>query len=108
MTAPAARYFTAFKSFILRDKHLLEREQGFLERKDDLVALQEGQERGWLDGIIESRMEAALPETVVHLRSSLFARVISLDDYIELICYDIAVHSTAVCKKESSASLISN
>ena len=66
MTAPAARYFTAFKSFILRDKHLLEREQSFLERKDDLVALQEGQERGWLDGVIESKMESGLPEKVIH------------------------------------------
>ena len=66
MTAPAARYFNAFKSFILREKHLLKGEQGFLKRKDDLIALQEGQERGWLDEIIESTLESGIPETVMN------------------------------------------
>ena len=65
MSAPTARYFRAFKSFIIRDMPLRERDQSFLENEDDLVALGEEQERGWLDGVIESRMDWSSPKKVL-------------------------------------------
>ena len=64
MTTPSARLFMDLKSFILRDKPLVGKEKNFLKREDDLVALEEGQDRGWLDEMIEARMEWDLPEKV--------------------------------------------
>ncbi|KAL6715215.1 hypothetical protein ACLMJK_007479 [Lecanora helva] len=87
MTTPPSRYFSAFRRFIKRDKPLTEREEGFLEREDDLVALEEEQERGWLDGLIEARIQWGLPETPtqqLHAKDNLIRRKSRVEFYVRL------------------------
>ena len=46
-------------------KPLTSEESTFLEHKDDFVALSDGQENGWLDGVVEDSLNWCLPKNVM-------------------------------------------
>ena len=55
--------------FWIRDhKPLTRSESTFLEHKDDFIALSDGQEHGWLDGVVEDSLNWCLPSNLMKVR----------------------------------------
>ena len=48
-------------------KPLTKEESTFLEHKDDYVALSDGQENGWLDGVVEDSLNWSLPSNIMRV-----------------------------------------
>lgn len=46
------------------EKPLLPEDREFMNHRDDLVALADGKEYGWLDGLIEDTLERLLPTSL--------------------------------------------
>ena len=59
--APTSRNSKTFINWIEDHKPLSPEESAFIQRKDDFVALSDGQESGWLDGIVEDGLSWCLP-----------------------------------------------
>ncbi|CAD6575582.1 MAG: hypothetical protein ASARMPREDX12_007384 [Alectoria sarmentosa] len=59
--APTSRNSKTFINWIEDHKPLSTEESAFIHRKDDFVALSDGQESGWLDGIVEDGLTWCLP-----------------------------------------------
>ena len=87
--APTSRNAKAFIDWIDDHKPLSVEEQKFIQRKDDFVALSNGQENGWLDGIVEDGLTWCLPLRAMKVRTtSLFSPFIhSFNQYIYLSIY---------------------
>ena len=51
-------------------KPLTPEESKFLEHTDDFVALADGQETGWLDGVVEDTMAWCIPSNVMKVCKS--------------------------------------
>ena len=68
LKAPSSRNAKAFIDWIDDHKPLTPEESAFIKRKDDFVALSDGQECGWLDGIVEDGLSWFLPRKVMKVR----------------------------------------
>ena len=55
-------------SWIRDHKPLTQEESTFLEHKDDFIALSDGQENGWLDGLVEDSLNWCLPSNLMKVR----------------------------------------
>ena len=62
LKAPTARNVNSFMNWIKPNKPLTVEEMTFVEHKDDWVALNDGQENGWLDGVVEDILKRLLPK----------------------------------------------
>lgn len=65
LKSPTGRNVHSFMDWIQDHKPLTREESTFLEHKDDFVALSDGQENGWLDGIVEDSLNWCLPHNVM-------------------------------------------
>ena len=63
--APSSRNAKTFIDWIEDHKPLSIEESDFIKHKDDFVALSDGQESGWLDGIVEDGLGWCLPKKVM-------------------------------------------
>ena len=59
--APTSRNLRSFIDWITDHKPLTAEESTFLSHSDDFVALSDGQENGWLDGVVEDALNFCLP-----------------------------------------------
>ena len=83
MKAPSSRNAKTFVDWIEDHDPLTVEESKFIQRKDDFVALSNGQENSWLDGIVEDGLSWCLPLRVMKVRTtSLFPRLIHLSVYL--------------------------
>ena len=69
---PTARNVRSFMDWIQDHKPLTKEESKFLEHKDDFVALSDGQENGWLDGLVEDTLNFCLPDNLMRVRYHIF------------------------------------
>lgn len=58
-------------AWIQDHKPLVQGELNFRKHKDDFVALADGQECGWLDGVVEDTLNWCLPNNLMKVRSSI-------------------------------------
>lgn len=65
---PTGRNVRSFMDWIQDHKPLSKEESSFLEHKDDFVALSDGQENGWLDGMVEDTLNFCLPDNLMRVR----------------------------------------
>ena len=65
---PSGRDLSSFVHWVWDEKPLSREESGFLEHKDDFVALSDGQEVGWLDGFVEDTMMKCIPKRLMKVR----------------------------------------
>ena len=65
---PTGRNVRSFIDWIQDHKPLTKEESSFLEHKDDFVALSDGQENGWLDGLVEDTLNFCLPDNLMRVR----------------------------------------
>ena len=73
LKAPSSRNAKTFVNWIEDHDPLTVEESKFIQRKDDFVALSNGQENGWLDGIVEDGLSWCLPLRAMKVRpTSLF------------------------------------
>lgn len=63
--APSSRNAKTFIDWIDDHKPLSIEESDFIKHKDDFVALSDGQESGWLDGIVEDGLGWCLPKKLM-------------------------------------------
>ena len=68
LKAPSARNVKSFMDWIQDHKPLVQGELTFRKHKDDFVALADGQECGWLDGVVEDTMSWCLPGEIMKVR----------------------------------------
>lgn len=68
LRAPTSRNAKAFIDWIDDHKPLTPEESSFIHRKDDFVALSDGQECGWLDGTVEDGLRWLLPLRLMKVR----------------------------------------
>lgn len=61
LKAPTSRNAKSLFRWVDNHKPLSAEESKFIQRKDDFVALSDGQEGGWLDGIVEDGLSWCLP-----------------------------------------------
>ena len=61
LKTPTTRNIRSFMDWIQDYKPLTKEETLFTEHKDDFVALSDGQEDGWLDGVVEGSLNLSLP-----------------------------------------------
>ena len=71
LKAPTSRNAKSFFNWIKNHKPLTAEESTFVQRKDDFVALSDGQEGGWLDGIVEDGLSWCLPLKVMKVKHCL-------------------------------------
>ena len=69
LKAPCSRNVKSFMDWIQDHKPLVQGESTFLKHKDDFVALADGQECGWLDGVVEDTLDWFLPNKMMRVRS---------------------------------------
>lgn len=67
LKTPSSRDTESFVKWTRDHKPLTKEECTFLEHKDDFVALADGQENGWLDGVVEDTMNWCLPSNLMKL-----------------------------------------
>ena len=87
LKSPSSRDAKTFIDWIEDHKPLTAEESKFIQRKDDFVALSNGQENGWLDGIVEDGLSWCLPLGVMKVRTtSLFPlpQSINLPTYLSV------------------------
>ena len=65
LKAPSSRNTASFLGWIWHYKPLVEEETPFIEHSDDLVALSNRQESGWLDGFVEDVLLMCLPRVLL-------------------------------------------
>ena len=65
LKAPSSRNAKSFIKWIKNNKPLSQEESTFIQHQDDFVALSDGQESGWLDGIVEDGLSWCLPTTLM-------------------------------------------
>ena len=53
MKRPSNRHFNSFSNWIVGYKPVTREETEFVKHGDDFVALAEGEEGGWFDGVVE-------------------------------------------------------
>lgn len=53
MKRPSNRNFNSFSNWVLRLKPLTRQETEFVKNGEDFVALADGEEGGWFDGVVE-------------------------------------------------------
>jgi len=68
LRTPTGRNIKSFVDWIQDHKPLTKEEKSFLEHKDDFVALSDGQENGWLDGVVEDGLNWSLPSNLMRVR----------------------------------------
>ena len=71
LKAPTSRNAKTFITWIKDHKPLSPEESTFIQHKDDFVALSDGQESGWLDGIVEDGLSWCLPVKLMKVRCHL-------------------------------------
>lgn len=71
LKAPTARNVQSFMDWIQDHKPLSQEESTFLAHKDDFVALSDGQECGWLDGVVEDTLNWCLPSNLMKVQLSI-------------------------------------
>ena len=69
LKAPSSRNTKTFIDWIDDHKPLSPEESTFIQHKDDFVALSDGQESGWLDGIVEDGLSWCLPAKLMKVQS---------------------------------------
>ena len=69
--APSSRNAKTFIDWIGDHKPLTIEESDFIKHKDDFVALSDGQESGWLDGIVEDGLAWCLPKKLMKVITQL-------------------------------------
>ncbi|KAL2037595.1 hypothetical protein N7G274_009708 [Stereocaulon virgatum] len=86
LKTPSSRNWNSFAAWMKNEKPLTYEERSFMEHKDDVVALSEERECGWLDGVVEDTLTWFLPRrfTEVLLKSK-EQRLITDDRYTQLI-----------------------
>ena len=67
LKSPSHRNVASFLNWIRAHKPLTVEESSFLEHKDDFVALADGQENGWLDGVVEDCLNFFLPGNLMRV-----------------------------------------
>ena len=77
LKAPTSRNARTFIDWIDDHKPLSPEESSFIQHKDDFVALSDGQESGWLDGIVEDGLSWCLPAKLMKVQCPLSCRFIS-------------------------------
>ena len=65
LRSPTSRNVRSFVDWMQDHKPLTKEESTFLEHKDDFVALSDGQENGWLDGVVEDTLNFCLPKNLM-------------------------------------------
>lgn len=65
LKAPSSRNLKSFMAWIQDHKPLVQGELNFRKHKDDFVALADGQECGWLDGVVEDTLNWCLPNNLM-------------------------------------------
>jgi len=65
LKAPCQRDLKSFVNWIWDHKPLSREESAFLKHTDDFVAISNGQEWGWLDGVVEDTFTACLPQNIM-------------------------------------------
>ncbi|KAL9134451.1 MAG: hypothetical protein Q9175_004363 [Cornicularia normoerica] len=82
LPAPRPRIFKVFATWMLEKKPLYSKEMSFLDQSSDLITLAEGQERGWLDGVVENLLacSALAVFTKAYVTPILYARIPSIFD----------------------------
>lgn len=68
LRAPTSRNAKTFIDWIEDHKPLSPEESTFIQHKDDFVALSDGQECGWLDGMVEDGLSWCLPVKLMKVR----------------------------------------
>lgn len=68
LKAPSSRNTKTFIDWIDDHKPLSPEESAFIQHKDDFVALSDGQESGWLDGIVEDGLSWCLPAKLMKVQ----------------------------------------
>ena len=68
---PSSRNARSFIKWIRDHKPLSHEESTFVQHQDDFVALSDGQESGWLDGIVEDGLRWCLPAKLMKVVSHL-------------------------------------
>ena len=71
LKAPSSRNAKSFIRWIDDHKPLSQEELSFIQHQHDFVALSDGQESGWLDGIVEDGLRSCLPVTLMKVVSHL-------------------------------------
>ena len=71
---PTGRNVRSFMDWIQDHKPLSKEESKFLEHQDDFVALSDGQENGWLDGMVEDTLNFCLPKNIMRVCHHTFVR----------------------------------
>ena len=69
LKSPTSRNVKSFLQWIQDHKPLVQGELTFRKHKDDFVALADGQEYGWLDGVVEDTLFWCLPSRLMKVRS---------------------------------------
>lgn len=86
LPAPRPRIFKVFATWMIENKPLYSKEMSFLEQSSDLITLAEGQERGWLDGVVESLLAWCASRNILQALSiSPERRMRSDERYISLL-----------------------
>lgn len=73
LPAPRPRIFKVFATWMLEKKPLYSKEMSFLDQSSDLITLAEGQERGWLDGVVENLLAWCASINILQVGSSCVA-----------------------------------
>lgn len=68
LKAPTSRNAKTFIDWFDDHKPLSPEESTFIQHKDDFVALSDGQESGWLDGIVEDGLSWCLPARLMKVQ----------------------------------------
>ena len=61
LRAPSSRDWNSFAAWMANEKPLMPEERGFLQHRDDFVALADSKECGWLDGVVEDTLKRLIP-----------------------------------------------
>ncbi|MCJ1458454.1 hypothetical protein MMC28_008827 [Mycoblastus sanguinarius] len=86
LKAPSSRNFKSFRTWIFNEKPLTREESGFLNHRDDFVALSDERECSWLDGVVEDVLERCLPRLVMDILFTSPEQRLKTDDpkYVQL------------------------
>ena len=76
---PTLRNSQSFVDWIEDHKPLSQEESSFLAHKDDFVALSDGQECGWLDGVVEDTLNYCLPSNLMKVSFKSISLLCSLE-----------------------------
>ena len=85
LRTPTGRNVRSFMDWIRDHKPLTKEESSFLEHKDDFVALSDGQENGWLDGLVEDTLNWCLPDNLMRVRHDTFLEPTAAQPFSSLI-----------------------